>query len=153
MSLSTQTLPGGWPIVNARTSLEELALAVSRVPTLEPPDASSPTLENPAIARCSRAYTLALKIAIERGKDQVARATDAQRAYREAMPPLSGHQNISDFIACVAHAMLIDTISGPDGTRLLYAAQVAHTTMKMPPIKRVKSHKSSHLAAPKTKKT
>jgi hypothetical protein len=42
------------------------------------------------------------------------------------MPPLSGPENIRDFIACVAHAMLIGAILGPDGARLLYAAQVAY---------------------------
>jgi hypothetical protein len=46
------------------------------------------------------------------------------------MPPLSGDENIRDFIACTAHGMLIDAISGTDAARLLYAAQVAHTTRR-----------------------
>ena len=48
------------------------------------------------------------------------------------MPPLSGHENICDFIACVAHGILIEAISGSDGARLLYAAQVAHTALNVP---------------------
>jgi hypothetical protein len=48
------------------------------------------------------------------------------------MPPLSGHENIRDFIACVAQGILIEAISGSDGARLLYAAQVAHTALNIP---------------------
>jgi hypothetical protein len=41
------------------------------------------------------------------------------------MPPLLGAENIREFIACVAHGMLIGAIENKDATRLLYAAQVA----------------------------
>jgi hypothetical protein len=54
-------------------------------------------------------------------------------AYRRAMPPLSGQQSISDFIACVAHGMLIGAIGGNNGTKLLYAAQVALGTIRRQP--------------------
>jgi hypothetical protein len=53
----------------------------------------------------------------------------AGRAFRQLMPPLSGHENIRNFIACAAQGILMDVISGSDGARLLYAAQVAHSTM------------------------
>jgi hypothetical protein len=46
------------------------------------------------------------------------------------MPQLSGQESIRDFIACVAYGMLIKTIAGPDGARLLYAAQVANSTVR-----------------------
>jgi hypothetical protein len=49
----------------------------------------------------------------------------ADKAYREAMPPLSGHQNILDFIACTAHGMLIEAINENACAKLIYAAQVA----------------------------
>ena len=39
--------------------------------------------------------------------------------------PLAGRENIQNFIACVAHAMLLGIIEPADATRLLYAAQVA----------------------------
>jgi hypothetical protein len=55
---------------------------------------------------------------------------DAAPAYRRAMPPLSGQKNIPDFIACVAHGMLIGAIDGKDGTKLLYAAQVTLATLR-----------------------
>jgi hypothetical protein len=49
----------------------------------------------------------------------------AKNAYREAMPPLTGPANIRDFIACVAHGVLLDVISHEESSKLLYSAQVA----------------------------
>jgi hypothetical protein len=48
------------------------------------------------------------------------------------MPPLCGAENIRNFIACVARAMLTETIKGTDATRLLYAAQVAQAALDRP---------------------
>jgi hypothetical protein len=51
------------------------------------------------------------------------------------MPSLSGPDNIRDFIACVAHGMLIGAIRDTDGARLLYAAQVARGALQNSPAK------------------
>ena len=96
-------------------------------------DKASPVSAKPAIARCCDAYTRAYEAARDRGKGDVFASLDAEKAFRNAMPPLSGYENIRDFIACVAHGMLIDAIAGPDGARLLYAAQVAHSTFRGQP--------------------
>ena len=87
-----------------------------------------------AAARCreelERAFldTLATPQTAESEKACRIRAVDAAaRAYREAMPPLSGTENIRNFIACVAQGMLLDVFTGPESTRLLYAAPVANT--------------------------
>jgi hypothetical protein len=152
MPETTQTLSREWPKITAKTSLDELVSAISAIPTPESPDSSTAALENPAVARCCHAYTQALKAATQQGKDRFARTADAGRAYRQAMPPLSGHENIRDFIACVAHAMLIDAISGSDGARLLYAAQVAHATHRAPSSRRRISPESSHIAIEKAEK-
>jgi hypothetical protein len=49
------------------------------------------------------------------------------------MPLLSGYESIRDFIACTAHGLLIGAIDGVHGTRLLYAAQVALSSMRSQP--------------------
>jgi hypothetical protein len=49
------------------------------------------------------------------------------------MPPLSGYQSICDFIACVAHGMVIGAIGDTNGARLLHAAQVALTALRNQP--------------------
>jgi hypothetical protein len=49
----------------------------------------------------------------------------ANKAYREALPPLRGAENIRDFIACVAHGMAIEVFDTREASKMLYAAQVA----------------------------
>ena len=98
-----------------------------------PAEAPSLVFANPAVAHCCAASARACKAALATGKTKFSSDLDAERAYRHAMPPLSGYENIRDFIACVAHGMLIGAIQGTDGARLLYAAQVAATTVRSQP--------------------
>jgi hypothetical protein len=78
---------------------------------------------NPAIARCCEAWTQTFDDRTAMGLSSP--EYHAHKSYRQAMPPLSGAENIRDFIACTAHGMLIGAIASDDGARLLYAAQVA----------------------------
>jgi hypothetical protein len=93
----------------------------------------TPVSANPAVVRCCEAYACAYKDAKKQGKSDNGASLYAEKAFRAAMPLLSGSENIRDFIACVAHDMLIGAIAGPDGARLLYAAQVAHSTIRIQP--------------------
>jgi hypothetical protein len=88
---------------------------------------------NPAIVACCAAQERTSKQARAKGKGEVMSIFLGYAAYRSAMPPLSGPENIRNFIACTAHGMLIDAIDGPVGARLLYAAQVAHATLRPMP--------------------
>jgi hypothetical protein len=102
---------------------EAILHALSRPPApLPSPDNASPATANPAVARCCLAYATALQAS----KDRYESVRNAKRAYREAIPPLTGQENIRDFIACIAHGMLIEAIETTDGTKFLYAAQVAY---------------------------
>jgi len=49
----------------------------------------------------------------------------AGEAFRVALPPLTGEANIGDFVACVAHGMVLGVFTANEGSKLLYAAQVA----------------------------
>jgi hypothetical protein len=88
---------------------------------------------NPALARCMNAWTLTYEKEKAKRKGDFDASLTAEKAYRDAMPPLSGYENIRDFIACVAHAMLIGAILDDKGTKLLYAAQVALSTLRCQP--------------------
>jgi len=88
---------------------------------------------NPSVARCCEAYNARYKVVLEMREHAVTARAEARQAYREAMPPLSSPQNISDFVACVAHAILIEAVSGSDGARLLSAAQTAHRVKTLRP--------------------
>jgi hypothetical protein len=102
--------------------------AIQTIPA--PSEANEPIAAsaNPAVARCLDAWARANKAERAKGKNKSEASIDADRAYRDAMPPLSGQENIGDFIACVSYAMIIGAIRDDLGTKLLYAAQVAHTT-------------------------
>jgi hypothetical protein len=87
----------------------------------------------PPLPDAAKRDTRALMFAIECDKLRRAREADIGCTYLEAMPPLCGHENICEFIACLAHGMLIHVIEGAESTRLLYAAQVVHSTVKSTP--------------------
>jgi hypothetical protein len=93
----------------------------------------------PPVARCCQAMQAAFRAIKstykQNGEESEAECQDraaqaAQRAYCQAMPHLSGCENIRNFIACVAHGMLLDVFTGPESTRLLYAAQIANTASR-----------------------
>ena len=83
--------------------------------------------QNSAVAPCYESYTRALDEAEEKNWYRGRAMITAQDVYRKALPPLSGRENIRDFIACVAHAMLLKIIQPEEATRLFYAAQVAQS--------------------------
>jgi hypothetical protein len=93
-------------------------------------DKPIPDTSNPAVKICSEAYERAHKAARRKNESRFYAADQAEMAFRKAMPQLIGQQNINDFIACVAYGMLIKAIPGPEGARLLYAAQVANSTVR-----------------------
>ena len=87
------------------------------------------------------AWKRAYKIAEKAGRSDVYNSRESGISYRHALPPLTGEDNIRDFIACVAQGMLIGAIDGPDGARLLYAAQVAFTTLNKKGLQRKSAEK------------
>jgi hypothetical protein len=93
----------------------------------------APVSSNHAVARCLSAWAGAYKAERAKHKSNFEASQVAEKAYRDTMPPLSGYENIRDFIACVANAMLIGAIADDKGTKLLYAAQIALTTVRRQP--------------------
>ena len=96
-----------------------------------PTEFLDPTFQScSAIARCRDAWDECLK----KGDCQehpFGRALEnAQAAYRRAMPQLLGGNNIRDFVACVAHGLLLGAITESQSSRLLYAAQVAQGVLR-----------------------
>ena len=95
----------------------------SALNTSEAPEHST---HNPAVACCCEAYNARFRAALASKEHMSMARIEARQAYRQAMPPLSGSQNISDFVACVAYGILIEAIKGSDAARLLSAAQIAN---------------------------
>ena len=88
-----------------------------------------PSLQNPAIALCTEVWQKIHAATLEQTKSPYTADRCAGKAFRLAMPPLSGYRNICDFIACAGYGMLIGAIKEENGTKLLYAAQVALATV------------------------
>jgi hypothetical protein len=88
-------------------------------------DPHSPVRQNPAVAHCCQLWDDVFQAELVHEKREYYARGPADKAYRNAMPPLSGYQNICDFIACVAHGIVIGAIAEDCGSKLLYAAQIA----------------------------
>ena len=85
---------------------------------------SNPSHTNAAVANCCKAWKRIFS-KVMATEDSWEAPAKAGEAYRAAMPPLSSRDNCLDFIACVAHGMLLGAIHETNGTKLHYAAQVA----------------------------
>ena len=89
------------------------------------PESEPDSIRNPAVRRCVEARTHRIRLELRKGVEDYEAEESGNDAYRQAMPDLSGLQNIQDFIACVAHGMMLDSSVFSNAPRLLYAAQVA----------------------------
>jgi hypothetical protein len=85
-----------------------------------------------AVEVCCEMSSQAIQQAIETGSSSSTAHEIGSLTYRAHMPKLSGPDNVRDFVACVAHGMCTGVIPGADGTRLLYAAQVAYSSLPSP---------------------
>jgi hypothetical protein len=110
---------------------------------------SSKPAEIPAIARCNDAWRRVYVTKLGKRSTKFEASQAAAEAYRQAMPPLVGHGNIRDFIGCVGNAILHHIIIEPEGTRLLYAAQVALSSVRLQP--RTKEPDESKTTTPRAK--
>ena len=114
-----------------------ITLALASSPsstTLAPGPASAPSNPKAALRRCcaawQRAFNAYMKDADpENSMESTWAAKDASVAYRNAMPLLAGYEGARDFVACVAHGILIGAIPENNAGQLLYAAQVALATI------------------------
>jgi hypothetical protein len=104
--------------------------------TLPPAPETVPDSTAAAIAQCRDAWQKNFDAYMQKNarKDGILApgraAQAAAAAYRGAMPPLVSHVGIRDFIACTAYGILMDAIPPERAGQLLYAAQVAVTSMQ-----------------------
>ncbi len=97
--------------------------------TVDTFDKANLTSTNPAVARCTKAWSKAYRAVMAESDHETTATYSASEAFRAAMPPLSSRENCRDFIACVAQGTLLGAIPERYSTKLLYAAQVAVTSL------------------------
>ena len=104
-----------------------------------------PVSNNAAIRQCCEAFMTTHRACIAAGDGNVFSGLEAEKCYRAAMPPLSGYQNICDFIACTAHGISIGAINSREANHLIAAAKTAlsllHEQPVPPKIRKTKSNK------------
>jgi hypothetical protein len=124
---------------NAELSLIEPTPAPEPAPAPSPePEPDPDPVHEKAVKRCCAAWRRSYDACMEKGRgsraDKIsAAAHQAGAAYCDAMPLLAGYENIRDFIACMAHGILIGAIPASKSGQLLYAAQVALSTVHREP--------------------
>jgi hypothetical protein len=96
----------------ASTSISNITAAGAPAKSGAPPDSSTTKGTNDdsgkeAIASCMRSWNYAYKKQAEdKHSTEWNREKAGNKAYLNAVPPLSGHQNICDFIACINYASM-----------------------------------------------
>ena len=123
-------------------SKAELSLILA-APAAQPVSAPAPRLRpdsanaRPALKRClaawRRAFNAYMVDSDADSMDKVFAAHEADKAYCNAMPLLGSYESIRDFIACTAHGILIGAIPPQQSGHILYAAQVALSTLQYEP--------------------
>jgi hypothetical protein len=111
-----------------------------------------------AVRRCCAAWWRAYKEYMDRHDndflEQPYASQNAATAYFNAMPLLSGEDNIRDFIACVTHGIITDVLPNERCGQILYAAQVALAAQQrkstLPTPSTRKSRKEQPLDEPQT---
>ncbi|MGA7342980.1 MAG: hypothetical protein WBX18_20430 [Terracidiphilus sp.] len=88
-----------------------------------------------ALRRCRAAWRRAYNDYMKNSRtdNEFIAADEASKAYCGAMPLLAGLDGIRDFIACAAYGILIGAIPANRSGQILYAAQVAFSTLPRDP--------------------
>lgn len=94
--------------------------------------------ENDAVARCVRAWRNTMKnecAKLDEDDSKYEAEKKAKFAYLLAMPPLSGYENVCDFIACVTNGSMMSVIRQDDAEHFLAAAKIALGALRLDPKK------------------
>jgi hypothetical protein len=110
-----------------------------------------------ALKRCCAAWQRAFKAHMDaHGNDPFERseaASVAASAYCNAMPLLTGSAGVRDFVACAAHGILIGAIPHEKSGPLLYAAQVAISSLRNLTAPAARKHNQQQNSANAKKRT
>ncbi len=86
------------------------------------------------IASCMRSWNYAHNKRAEGNNPTAWECQKAgNKAYLNAVPPLSGHQNICDFIACINYASMAGIVTHRDATHYLANARIALAALSLRP--------------------
>jgi len=110
------------PVEPSQPAASETPAPPAESPKAEP---TLPQFAQDALITCRLAYQQTMKIALEKGHPTYSAEKFANQAFLEQVPPPVDTDSITAFIACVSFAMLTEILYPVQGSKLLYAAQVA----------------------------
>lgn len=117
--------------------LAKVIREVSADSSIAPGPAIKRSTGGAALKRCraawQRAYNSTMAANGNRSSEEWCAVDNARRAYCNALPLLYGYEGIRDFIACVAHGIVIEAVPPEKTGQLLYAAQVAISSLSHQP--------------------
>ena len=144
--VSTDTIAAELPIQTARAVANPLAaisalettsaLATSTKPTGSRARKDKPGAENEAIVHCMRVWNYTYKkeaANLAEGESDWPAEKAANQAFLREVPPLSGHKNICDFIACVSFASMTDIVTHRAAAHYLANARIALAALSLQP--------------------
>jgi hypothetical protein len=84
-----------------------------------------PALKNPSVACCHLAWERGYRAGMKATKSRMLARKFAREAFCQALPELSGLENIGNFLACIAFGMATGVFQDGDCAELLDSAGVA----------------------------
>jgi len=84
-----------------------------------------------AVDKCVKAYKTVERQAQKDGLTIKEQRHKAAVAFKVTMPPMDTREHVHQAIACITNGMHLDVITGQEASRLLYAAQVSLTLIRM----------------------
>src|ERR1700722_16924138 len=115
---------------------ESQDVSTTEAPDEPPEEAPNRLSENDAVADCLRAWHITMEnelAKLDKDEDDRHAEKKANEAFLAAMPPLSGHQNICDFIACVTQAYMWDILRHQQANHLFAAVKIALCALRQQP--------------------
>jgi len=100
------------------------------------PPADRTTASARAVAHCQAEWQHAYQLAKDKGLAAPKALRMASVAYKLAMPRMESLSAIRAAISCIAQGISLEVFDGRDGSQLLYAAQVAMSTLRAKGTKR-----------------
>lgn len=111
-----------------------------------------PAAENPAVAFCLETFRITFNAEIARRTDHIIAFERAGKAYRRTIPALIGYRGVRNFIACVAHGVVIGVITPKESAALLHAARIASVSFPAPNPGKSSEQSLQIVAKPEAKK-
>jgi hypothetical protein len=135
--------------------LAKVLREVSADSSIAPGPAIKRSAGGAALKRCraawQRAYNATMAANGNRPSEEWQAVDNADKAYCNALPLLYGYEGIRDVIACVAHGVVIGAVPPEKTGQLLYAAQVAISSLSQQP--RALKASPARTSLPPTSKT